>query len=165
MCLSGIVKPLGYSALSSAARTVSPALVVVAAMVSTITSWVVSDRPRQFIQMWATSRCSTLFHLLVPGGRWHTVIVRPVVAARRASPVFHSRVRYPLEPPPSALITRREALGYMAFPIYRHQVAMVAMVLTAFLVNLRCISTGVVSRRGVSEGIGSVVGVGQAVGA
>ena len=25
-----------------------------------------------------TSGCSILFHLLVPGGRWHTVIVSPV---------------------------------------------------------------------------------------
>jgi hypothetical protein len=34
-----------------------------------------------------------LFHLLVPGGRWHTVTVSPVSSARRASSVFHSRVR------------------------------------------------------------------------
>jgi hypothetical protein len=30
-----------------------------------------------------------MFHLLVPGGGWHTVIVRPVVAASSASSVFH----------------------------------------------------------------------------
>jgi hypothetical protein len=35
--------------------------------------------------MWENNRCS-MFHLLVPGGGLHTVIVRPVVAA---SSVFH----------------------------------------------------------------------------
>ena len=60
--------------VSSSACTVSPVLVVVAAMVSTITSWLVRGLPRQFIEMWENSRCSILFHLLVPGGRWHTVI-------------------------------------------------------------------------------------------
>jgi hypothetical protein len=34
-----------------------------------------------------------LFHLLVPGGRWVTVIVRPVRVASAASSVFHCRVR------------------------------------------------------------------------
>src|SRR6266581_6175856 len=41
-------------------------------MVSTITSWLVSGLPRQFIEMWENRRCSILFHLLVPGGRWQT---------------------------------------------------------------------------------------------
>src|SRR5271157_3489831 len=94
-------------------------------MVSTTTSWLVKGLPRQFIEMWENNRCSTLFHLLVPGGRWHTVMVRPVAAARAASSVFHCRVRYPLEPPPSALIIRRVALGCSVFPASRHQVAMV----------------------------------------
>jgi len=44
------------------AWTLRPPLVVVAAMVCTMTSWLVSGRPRQF-----KSRCSILFHLLVPG--------------------------------------------------------------------------------------------------
>ena len=48
---------------------------------------------RQFMEMWENSRCSILFHLLVPGGRWQTVMARPVLAARAASSVFHSRVR------------------------------------------------------------------------
>jgi Family of unknown function (DUF6308) len=39
--------------------------------------------------MWENSRCSILFHLDVPGGRWQTVICRPVSAARAASSVFH----------------------------------------------------------------------------
>jgi hypothetical protein len=41
--------------------------VVVAAMVLTMTSWLVSGRPRQFMVMWENSRCSILFHLEVPG--------------------------------------------------------------------------------------------------
>ena len=44
-----------------------PGAVLVAAMVFTMTSWLVSGRPRQFIVMWENSRCSTLFHLKVPG--------------------------------------------------------------------------------------------------
>jgi hypothetical protein len=39
------------------------------------------------------SRCSILFHLEVPGGKWHTVLSRPVSAASLASSVFHSRRR------------------------------------------------------------------------
>jgi hypothetical protein len=73
--------------------TVSPARVVVAAMVWTTTSWLVRGRPRQFMEMRENSRCSVFFHLLVPGGRWQTVMARPVLAARAASSVFHSRVR------------------------------------------------------------------------
>jgi hypothetical protein len=41
----------------------------VAAMVLTMTSWLVSGRPRQFIVIWENSRCSTLFHFDVPGGK------------------------------------------------------------------------------------------------
>ena len=51
--------------------------VVVAAISLTITSWLTSGRPRQFFVMWENSRCSILFHLLVPGGKWQTVIARP----------------------------------------------------------------------------------------
>ena len=85
----------------------------------------VNGRPRQFIEMWENSRCSILFHLLVPDGRWHTVIVRPVVAASSASSVFHCRVRYPLEPPPSRRSAAGKAFGCNVFPAFRHQVAMV----------------------------------------
>ena len=79
--------------MSSSALTVSPVRVVVAAIVCTITSWLVSGRPRQFIEMWENNRCSILFHLEVPGGKWHTVICRPVSVASAASSVFHNRVR------------------------------------------------------------------------
>lgn len=50
-------------------------------------------RPRQFMEMCANNRCSILFHLLVPGGRWQTVTVSPVSAAKAASSTFHSRLR------------------------------------------------------------------------
>ena len=67
--------------------------VVVAAMVCTTTSWLVSGRPRQFMVMWENSRCSTLFHFDVPGGKWQTVISSPVSTARAASSAFQARVR------------------------------------------------------------------------
>ena len=62
-------------------------------MVLTMTSWLVRGRPRQFMVMWENSRCSILFHFEVPGGKWQTVIARPVSAARAASSVFQARVR------------------------------------------------------------------------
>ena len=49
--------------------------------------------------------------LLVPGGRWQTVTCRPVSAAKPASSIFQARTREPLEPPPSAQISSRSALG------------------------------------------------------
>jgi hypothetical protein len=42
--------------------------------------------------------------LEVPGGKWQQVICRPVSRARSARPVFQARVRYPLDPPASAVI-------------------------------------------------------------
>ena len=71
--------------MSSSACTVSPVRVVVAAMVLTMVSWLSSGRPRQFIEMCENSRCSILFHLDVPGGKWQTVMSRPVSSARWAS--------------------------------------------------------------------------------
>ena len=56
--------------------------------------------------MKANSRCSILFHLLVPGGRWVTVIFRPVSLARRCNSRFHSRTRGPLLPPQSAVMVK-----------------------------------------------------------
>jgi hypothetical protein len=50
------------------ASTVRPVRVVVAAIVCTMTSWLVSGLPRQFIEMCENSLCSIMFHLLVPGG-------------------------------------------------------------------------------------------------
>src|SRR3954467_6418677 len=50
-------------------------------------------------------RCSILFHLLVPGGRWWTSISMPSSLARHCSSRFQSRTRPPLLPPPSAAAT------------------------------------------------------------
>jgi len=43
--------------------------------------------------IWENSRCSILFHLLVPGGRWQMVMVSPVSAASRVSSIFQARTR------------------------------------------------------------------------
>jgi hypothetical protein len=85
--------------------------VVVPAIGLTTTSWPVSGWPRQFNEIWLNSRCSILSHFDVPGGKWQTVIASPVWVARSASSRFHSRSRYPLEPPPSAVISSRSAVG------------------------------------------------------
>ena len=98
MSLSGILMPRSYEFVSSSACTVSPVVLVTALRVSMMTSWDSRGRPRQFRLIAENSRCSILFHLLVPGGRWQTVIVRPVWAANWASSVFHSRSRDPFDP-------------------------------------------------------------------
>jgi hypothetical protein len=67
---------------------------VVAAAVSPGTRRVYGSYWKRVVQAWGlNSRCSILFHFEVPGGRWHTVMSRPVSAARAASSVFHARVR------------------------------------------------------------------------
>jgi hypothetical protein len=88
-----IATPVGSSPGSRAASTCSPPLVRVAAMVLTTTWWLVSGLPRQFMVMCENSRCSILFHLEVPGGKWQTVIASPVLAARVASSLFQTRSR------------------------------------------------------------------------
>ena len=45
------------------------------------------------------SRCSILFHLLVPGGKWQTEITSPLSVLKFWSSVFHSLTRAPLLPP------------------------------------------------------------------
>ena len=97
--------------MSRAAWTLSPVVVVVAAIVSTITSWLVSGLPRQFMEIWAKSRCSIQFHFDVPGGKWDTLISRPSSSASRASSTFHSRSGLPVEPPASAVISSLLACG------------------------------------------------------
>src|ERR1035437_1981322 len=67
------------------------------------------------------SRCSIWFHLLVPGGKWQTVSPSPVSSASFWSSNFHSRTRYPLLPPPSAVTGSLVALRYTAAPIIVHQ--------------------------------------------
>ncbi len=77
--------------VSSSASTRSPVRVRVEAMVWTTTWWLVSGRPRQFIVMSENSRCSILFPLEVPGGKWQTVIARPISVAKPASSAFQAR--------------------------------------------------------------------------
>ena len=60
-------------------------------MNATSVSKVRSGRPRQFCVMWQNSRCSILFHLLVPGGKWQTGIARPMSSARRCKRDFQPR--------------------------------------------------------------------------
>jgi hypothetical protein len=43
--------------------------------------------------IWENNRCSILFHVLVPGGRWQTVICSPVSAASLANSTFQARIR------------------------------------------------------------------------
>lgn len=59
-------------------------------------------RPCQFWVMWQNMRCSTLFQLLVPGGKWHTWIGIPRRTANACTATLHERHRLPLLPPPSA---------------------------------------------------------------
>src|SRR5665811_2251416 len=91
--------PVGYSPVSSCAVTFRPVVVVVAPIRLRIVSWLVRGLPCQLRVIWENSRCSILFHLLVPGGRWQTLISRPVSAASAASSVFQVRRRLPLAPP------------------------------------------------------------------
>ena len=62
-----------------------------------MTSWLTSGLPRQLRLMKQNSRCSILFHLLVPGGKWQTRDLQPGVVGEALQLVtFHSRVRLPL---------------------------------------------------------------------
>jgi HNH endonuclease len=61
-------------------------------------------------------RCSTLFHLLVPGGKWHTDSARPVSSANLCNSHFQSRKRDPLLPPASAVMRIDGALPYRRRP-------------------------------------------------
>src|SRR5680860_777031 len=126
MSASLIRIPVGYSRSSSSACTFRPVVVLTAPMRLTTAWWLVSGVPRQFMVMWENNRCSILFHLLVPGGRWATVTWRLVAAAKAASSLFQARSRVPLEPPPSAVISSRSAWGEAAAPSWSHQLRSVA---------------------------------------
>jgi hypothetical protein len=67
--------------------------VVVAPMVLTTTWWLGSGRPRQVVLIREYSRCSIVFNLEVPGGKWPTVTSRPAAWAKLASSVFQARTR------------------------------------------------------------------------
>src|SRR5262249_46465314 len=71
--------------------------------------------------MWQNSRCSIWFHLLVPGGKWHTLILSPSSSASCCTHTFHSRDRLPLLPPASAVTSNSSACGYTFRPIRYHQ--------------------------------------------
>ena len=87
------ITPLGYAFESISERTVSPLRVLVLAMSWTMTSWLTKGRPRQFMVMKENRRCSILFHLLVPGGKWHTRMRKPVSCASRLNSSFHNLTR------------------------------------------------------------------------
>src|SRR4030042_6960984 len=99
----------------------SPDLVRVDAMRFTIVARLTSGFPRQFMAMWEKRRCSILFHLLVPGGKWQTVTARPVRLAKRCNSHLHNRSPGPLLPPASAGINREVAARYAGRPITFHQ--------------------------------------------
>src|SRR5690242_16924306 len=71
--------------------------------------------------MGQNSRCSTWFHLLVPGGKWLTAIDQPLSSAHSCSATFHSRLRQLLLPPPSAVISTPPACGNAPAPHAGHQ--------------------------------------------
>ena len=54
------------------ALTFNPPFVVVEEIRFKMVSKLVSGLPLQFMLMKLKSRCSILFHLLVPGGKWET---------------------------------------------------------------------------------------------
>src|SRR5258708_33488672 len=65
------------------------------------------------------SRCSILFHLLVPGGKWQTEISSPISSASFCSSHFHSLTRAPLLPPESAVIKTSVPCGQLREPLPR----------------------------------------------
>src|SRR5207245_1364302 len=81
-----------------------PVAVRVAPIRFTMTARLTSGCPRQLRLMYEKSRCSMVFHLLVPGGKWLVVMVRPVRLASCCSSHFQSRSRAPLLPPASAVM-------------------------------------------------------------
>src|SRR6266404_3201704 len=98
-----------------------PDFVFVCPIKLTTTAWLRNGLPRQFLVMWHNIRCSILFHLLVPGGKWQIVMRNPVVSANCCKATFHNRLRYPLLPPASTVTSTLSALGYSGFPISHHQ--------------------------------------------
>jgi hypothetical protein len=67
--------------VSRAARTFSPDSALVCPIRLTMTPSASNGRFRQFRVIWQNIRCSILIHLLVPGGRWQTLILSPVSSA------------------------------------------------------------------------------------
>ena len=108
---SEILTPLGYLLSSGSARTVSPAVVVVAA---------ISLNNGLEASQWLAAPVDgnegkeAVFDLIPfagARGRWQTVIGKLSVLASVCNSTFHRRTRCPLLPPPSAVTSRRVALG------------------------------------------------------
>ena len=74
--------PGSEARVSKRAAIFNPVRVVVRLIGLTTASSLISGCPRQFRLMNETIRCSILFHLLVPGGKWPTVIRRAERVAR-----------------------------------------------------------------------------------
>src|SRR3954451_24460690 len=101
---------------------VSPFWVVVFAIKFTITSRLSKGFALQFLVMYENIRCSILFHLLVPGGKWHTCISMANSVANFCNSFFHSLLLELLLPPPSAVTKSLLANGYCSLPMCCHQV-------------------------------------------
>ena len=83
--------------------TFNPVFVVNAPINCTTVSQPTSGCPFQFIDMFENKRCSILFHLLVPGGKWQTVTSISSSFGNYCNDVFQSLVLELLLPPPSAV--------------------------------------------------------------
>src|SRR5260370_33357565 len=104
-----MVRPFGYVPRSNSHRTRRPVAVRVAPIRLTITARLTSGCPRQLRLMYEKSRCSMVFHLLVPGGKGLVVMGLPVRLGNCCGFHFHSRSRAPLLPPASAVISSERA--------------------------------------------------------
>jgi hypothetical protein len=103
--------------------TVSPAAVLAAPMVLTMTSWLVSGLPRQFIEMELNSLCSIWgemrpgpgpeerFVLTVRSGHRPDADLRPAAPAQRPGPVHPPRPDHSVADLTNERIKRRAVLG------------------------------------------------------
>src|SRR5664280_73201 len=97
--------PVGYWLVSRTACTLRPVAVVVLAIRSTMTWWLVSGRPRQFRVIWENSRCAAVAMRSQTGrGRRPLIGWRAPNAAdadvRVASPGRTQHAGWPLATPP-----------------------------------------------------------------
>src|SRR4030095_9998522 len=92
-------RPVEYWLVSRAAVILRPVLVVVFPIKLTMTERLSRGLPRQLLVIWQNIRCSILFHLLVPGGKWQTEIRRGRLSARPRSPPFPNTAQRVLLPP------------------------------------------------------------------
>ncbi len=66
---------------------------------------------RQLLELNENCRCSTLFHLLVPGGKWLTWIATSSLSATRCSWCFQTCDHWLLLPPASAVMKISRVCG------------------------------------------------------